>query len=92
MTLAIQIDYTMGNFDLPIQFPGGTFLRSFSCVTYQAGIGAAMIEFGTQQGASDIFKFNLVPPPAASSPRPRRPPISCRSGAAAARYAPSRCG
>lgn len=54
MVLALQIDSTMGNFDLPIQFPGGTFLRSFSAVTYQAGLVGCIVNFGSQLGATDI--------------------------------------
>jgi hypothetical protein len=60
LILSLQLDGSMGNFDLPIQFPGGSFLTWFSAFTYASGVpGAAVIELGTQQGGSDIGVFNI---------------------------------
>lgn len=58
LTLTLQIDYTQGNYSIPIQFPGGSFLQSISAVTYETGL-AATITLGTQQGASDIGTITL---------------------------------
>jgi hypothetical protein len=55
LALALQIDGSMGNFDLPIQFPGGSFLASFTAVTVAAGLpGVIVVNLGTQQTLADI--------------------------------------
>lgn len=70
--LALQIDGSMGNFDLPIQFPGGSFLIWTSAFTYATGIpGTAVITLGTQQGGSDIETMVL---PALNAVTPRQTP------------------
>lgn len=70
LTLTLQIDWSMGNFSIPLKFPGGSFLQSITAVTYEAGLGAT-VQLGTQQGASDIGTVTL---PAKGAVAPAVPP------------------
>lgn len=58
LTLSLQVDGTMGNFSVPIRFPGGSLLESISAVTYATGL-AATVELGTTQGAADVATVTL---------------------------------
>jgi hypothetical protein len=69
LTLTLQLDSSMGNFDLPIQFPGGSFLTSFTAVTYAPGL-AATAALGTQQAGTDIGSFVLPALGAVAAPVP----------------------
>jgi hypothetical protein len=70
LTLALQIDWTMGNFNLPIQFPGGSFIMSLSAVTYAAGLAGVIANFGSQSGAVDIGKVTIPPAGTVLAPAP----------------------
>lgn len=70
LTLTLQIDGTMGNFSIPVQFPGGSFLQSISAITYATGL-AATVTLGKQTGASDIATVTL---PAKGAIEPPVPP------------------
>lgn len=60
LALTLQIDWSMGNFNIPVQFPSGSFIQSVTAVTYEAGLGAAVsVSLGTQSGATDIVSFTL---------------------------------
>lgn len=58
LSVSLQVDWSMGNFQLPITFPGGSFLQSVDAVTYEDGINAA-ITLGTESGQSDIAEIAL---------------------------------
>lgn len=60
LTLSLQIDWTMGNFQIPVPFPGASFLLAVNAVTVQDGL-AAFITLGTEQGQGDIC--TVAPPP-----------------------------
>lgn len=62
LVLTLQIDWSMGNFSIPVQFPFGSFLESITAVTYETGLNAATtVQLGTQQSASDIVTIDELP-------------------------------
>lgn len=68
LTLTLQIDWSQGDYSIPIQFPGGCFLQSLSAITYETGLGAS-VQLGTQQGGSDIGTVTLPAKGAVSPPQ-----------------------
>jgi len=58
LVLSLQIDYTMGDFSIPVPFPGGSFLQSLNAVTYEAGL-TATVTLGAQTGQSTIGTIAL---------------------------------
>jgi hypothetical protein len=71
LTLCLQLDHTMGNFQLPIQFPGGSFIVGVNAITLQTGLTTAFISLGTQAGQGDIC---TVPLPALGAQLDPPPP------------------
>lgn len=59
LTLSLQVDFTMGNFQLPIQFPGGSFITALNAITLQAGLATTFIMIGTEAGQGDIATVPL---------------------------------
>lgn len=54
--LALLVDYTMGNFSIPIAFPAGSFVYSWLSVCFTAfATGPVVFTMGSTSGASDIF-------------------------------------
>lgn len=49
-----KIDYSMGNFSFPLQFPQGSFLYAGYAITYQAFTAAPTVTIGMQPGGTDI--------------------------------------
>lgn len=70
LDLCLQVDGSMGNFNLPVQFPGGSFLLSIDAITLVDGMNA-FISLGTENGQGDIA---TVPLPAAGAYAPTVPP------------------
>jgi len=59
LVLCLQVDWSMGNFQLAIPFPGGSFVESVNTICYEAGLPlpanfAPAITIGTQAGQGDI--------------------------------------
>jgi len=62
LTLTLQIDSSMGNFSIPIQFPGGSFIQSITAVTYETGLDAgASVQLGQQVNTADIMAATVLP-------------------------------
>jgi hypothetical protein len=54
--LTLLLDYTMGNFSIPIAFPQGSFIYSWLSVTFVAfATGPVAFTMGTTSGATDII-------------------------------------
>lgn len=54
--LTLLLDYTMGNFSIPIQFPIGSFVYSWLSVTFVAfATGPVAFTMGSTSGATDIL-------------------------------------
>lgn len=61
LAMAISVDYTMGNFSLPIQFPTDSLLLYFVTMPYAAfagGTGDTQVQLGTASGRNDIATAN----------------------------------
>lgn len=58
LCLCLQVDGSMGNFEIPIQFPGGSFIGAVNAVTLAAGLNA-FVMLGTQAGQGDICTVPL---------------------------------
>lgn len=58
LSMAIQVDGSMGNYNLQIPFPGGSFLLGIDAITLATGLNA-MIILGTQTGQGDIATVAL---------------------------------
>ena len=72
LTLCLQLDYSMGNFQLPIQFPGGSYITGVNAVMLQPGLMTAFITLGTEAGQGDIC---TVPLPAVGATLDPPPPV-----------------
>lgn len=72
LTLCLLIDSTMGNFQLPIQFPGGSFITGVNAVMLEPGLMTALITLGTQVGQGDIC---TIPLPAVGATLDPPPPV-----------------
>lgn len=59
--LALQLDYSMGNFSLPIQFPPGAVLLWFAASQYQAFTAEPDVALGRTAGAGDIMAATPLP-------------------------------
>lgn len=71
LNFACQIDYTMGNFTLPIQFPTNSFLLSVTTVEYQVfspNVTAPSISLGSTSGAADILAATVIPAGTVTTP------------------------
>ena len=58
LALPLWVDYSMGSFNLPIQFPPGSILLWIQMTTYAAWGGGAQntaVSLGTASGRTDIF-------------------------------------
>jgi hypothetical protein len=58
LALPLWIDYSMGNFSLPVQFPPGSVLLWIQMTTYAAWGGGTQnpaVSIGTANGTSDIY-------------------------------------
>ena len=73
LVLTVQLDWSMGNFSIPIQFPGGSFLQGFNAACYETGLPAGIaVSLGSQQNGSDIAVWSL---PAKGSIEAVAPPL-----------------
>lgn len=70
LTLSLQVDWSMGNFNVPILFPGGSFLLAVNCVTYETYATAPVILIGTQSGQGDIQSVTVTPINVGPTPQP----------------------
>lgn len=70
LTLSLQIDWSMGNFNVPILFPGGSFLLSITSVSYETYATAPVILLGTQSGQGDIQAVTVTPINVGPTPQP----------------------
>jgi hypothetical protein len=65
LTLCLQLDYSMGNFSVPVSFPNGSFLQSLNAATYAAGLPSSpltlIVTLGTQTGLADIAAALTLP-------------------------------
>lgn len=59
-TLALQLDYSMGNFSLPVQFPPGALLLWAISIEYAAFTAAPSISLGRTSGAADILAADAL--------------------------------
>lgn len=58
LALTLMLDYTMGNFNLAIPFPPGSFVYSWMSVAFtafNASPGPVVFTMGSQSGLTDIF-------------------------------------
>lgn len=58
LALTLMVDYTMGNFNLALPFPPGSFVYSWMSIAFtafNASPGPVVFTMGTQSGLSDIF-------------------------------------
>ena len=54
--LTLLLDYSMGNFSIPIAFPPASFIYSWLSVTFAAfAVGPVAFTMGSTSGATDIF-------------------------------------
>lgn len=89
LTMALLVDYTMGNFNLPITFPGGSFLLAINSVTFQAGLTTATIQLGQLSGAGDIVV--VAPPAKGATAPPQQPGVQLPLWDAVSPYQPFTC-
>ena len=54
--LTLLVDYTMGNFSIPVAFPAGSFIYSWLSVCFAPfAVGPVAFTMGSTSGATDIF-------------------------------------
>ena len=68
LALCLQIDGSMGNFNISIPFPGGSLLTSIDAFTLAGPTPGAYVQIGTQPTTGDIA---AVPLPALGAIAPR---------------------
>lgn len=66
LNAAFRVDYSMGNFSLPVQFPLGSFVFSGYAITYQTFTAAPSVSLGTQTGLANVLGALALPAQGAS--------------------------
>jgi hypothetical protein len=64
LSIGLSIDYSMGNFSLPVQLPPGSILLWLQATTYQAWSGGTQnptVSLGTTNGGTQILAAQTFP-------------------------------